>query len=420
MMVHRRRRAAIAGAILGVCLTAAACSSASSAGSAGSGASTASGSAAGGKISLTAEDYFTAEPTHNVVGGILNACAAAAGVTITQDSVANPQLMPKVLQQLSAHTLPDLLMLDNPFLQQIAATGALTPLGSDGVDLGGYYPSIVAAGTYQGKVYGLAPGVNSIALIYNKTMLAAAGITPPTTWAQLTSDAAKLTTPKHYGFAMSADNDGEGAWTFLPFFWSNGGDLEHLNSPQAVQALQFVTSLVKSGSMSQSVVTWAQSDVNEQFMAGKAAMMINGPWQFPVLDQQAGLKYGVASIPVPTAGAAAKVPLGGEVWTVPVTSSPREKAAAKVLACMNGSANQLAYAKANGYIPSLESAAKQIAVQSPQLAPFVTEVGTALSRTAEVGTAYPKIQTAMETALAAAITGQQTPQAAMSAAQASQ
>jgi multiple sugar transport system substrate-binding protein len=152
-------------------------------------------------------------------------------------------------------------------------------------------------------------------------------------------------------------------------------------------------------------------------MAGKAAMMINGPWQFPVLDQKAGLKYAVASIPVPTAGAAAKVPLGGEVWTVPVTSSARETAAAKVLACMNSSANQLAYAKANGYIPSLESAAKQIAVQSPQLAPFVTEVGTALSRTAEVGTAYPKIQTAIETALAAAITGQDTAQAAMSQAQ---
>jgi multiple sugar transport system substrate-binding protein len=155
MIVHRRRRAALVGAVLGVCLTAAACSSG---GSGGSGASTASGSTANGKLSLTAEDYYTAEPTHSVVGGILNACATAAGVTITQDSIANPQLMPKVLQQLSAHALPDLLMLDNPDLQQIAATGALTPLGSDGVDLGGYYPSIVAAGSYQGKVYGLAPG----------------------------------------------------------------------------------------------------------------------------------------------------------------------------------------------------------------------------------------------------------------------
>ena len=187
MMAHRRRRAVLAGAVLGACLTAAACSSGGSGGSGGEQRRRVGQHVRRGKLSLTAEDYFTAEPTHSVVGGILNACAATAGVTITQDSIANPQLMPKVLQQLSAHTLPDLLMLDNPYLQQIAATGALTPLGSDGVDLAGYYPSIVAAGTYQGKVYGLAPGVNSIALIYNKTMLAAAGITPPTTWAQLKS-----------------------------------------------------------------------------------------------------------------------------------------------------------------------------------------------------------------------------------------
>jgi multiple sugar transport system substrate-binding protein len=415
MMAHRRRRAVLAGAALGACLlTAAACSSGGSSASSGSG-STAAG---GGKLSLTAEDYYTAQPTHGVVGQILNACAAKAGVTITQDSIANPQLMPKVLQQLSAHTLPDLLMIDNPYLQQIAATGALTQLSPSAIDLSGYYPSIVKAGTYQGKVYGAAPGVNSIALIYNKTMLAAAGLKPPTTWAQLKADATKLTTPQHYGFAMSADNDGEGAWTFLPFFWSSGGDFKNLSSPQAVQALQFVTSLVKDGSMSQSVVTWAQSDVNEQFIAGKAAMMINGPWQFPLLNAKAGLDYGVASIPVPTAGATLKVPLGGEVWTVPVTTPAREAAATKVLACVNSQANQLAYAKANGYIPSLESAAQQVAVQSPQLAPFVTEVSTALTRTAEVGTGYPKIQTAIETAMAAAITGQQSAQAAMSQAQA--
>ena len=412
MMAHRRRRAALAGAVLGACLTAAACSSG------GSAASSASGNTAGGgKLSLTAEDYYTAQPTHGVVGQILNACAAKAGVTITQDSIANPQLMPKVLTQLSAHTLPDLLMIDNPYLQQVAATGALTQLSPAGIDLGGYYPSIVKAGTYQGKVYGVAPGVNSIALIYNKTMLTAAGLTPPTTWAQLKSDAAKLTTPQHYGFAMSADNDGEGAWTFLPFFWSSGGDFKSLSSPGAVQALQFVASLVKDGSMSQSVVTWAQSDVNEQFIAGKAAMMINGPWQFPLLNAKAGLDYGVASIPVPTAGSTLKVPLGGEVWTVPVTTTAREQAATKVLACVNSPANQLAYAKANGYIPALESVAKQVAVQSPQLAPFVSEVATALTRTAEVGTGYPKIQTAMETAMAAAITGQQSAQAAMSQAQ---
>jgi multiple sugar transport system substrate-binding protein len=64
---------------------------------------------------------------------MLQSCAKSVGVKITQDSVANPQLMPKVLQELSSHTLPDLLMLDNPNLQQIAQTGALTPLSTAGV-----------------------------------------------------------------------------------------------------------------------------------------------------------------------------------------------------------------------------------------------------------------------------------------------
>src|SRR5258708_25957661 len=137
MMAHRRRRAALAGAVVGACLMAAACSSGGS-----GGASAASGSTGGGKLSLTAEDYYTAEPTHSVVGGILNACAAAAGGTITHDSIANPQLMPKVLQQLSAHTLPDLLLLDNPNLQPIAPTVAITPIGSERDDPGGYYPSL--------------------------------------------------------------------------------------------------------------------------------------------------------------------------------------------------------------------------------------------------------------------------------------
>ena len=407
---QRNRRCILAAAAAAAALTLTAC---------GSGGTAKPAAGADGKITLTAMDYFTSEPQHSAVGAILKSCAATAGVGITQQSVANPQLMPKVLQQLSSHTLPDLLMLDNPNLQQIAQTGALTPLDSAGVDLTGYYPSILAAGTYQGKVYGLAPAVNSIALIYNKDMLSAAGLKPPTTWAELTSDAAKLTTPKRYGFAFSADNDGEGAWQFLPFFWSGGGDLQHLDGAGSVQALQQLTGMVKAGSVSKSVVTWAQSDVNDQFIAGKTAMMINGPWQFPTLDAATSLHYGVAPIPEPAAGDQVKVPLGGEVWTVPVTTTAKEKAAAKVLACMNNSANQLSYAKKVGEVPSLQTAAAQLGQSTPTMAPFVTEVGTALSRTAEVGTKYPAIQTAIETALQSALTGSATPQQAMAKAQTS-
>jgi len=80
-----------------------------------------------------------------------------------------------------------------------------------------------------------------------------------------------------------------------------------------------------------------------------------------------------------------------------VTDSAKEQAAGKVLTCMNSSANQLSYAKQVGYVPSLESAAAQLASSNQAIAPFVSEVSTALSRTAEVGTKYPAIATAIAT-----------------------
>jgi len=404
----RFRSSAVALTGAAVLLAAAACGSSSS-----------SSSTASGQITLTELDYYTSQPAHGAVGALLQSCAKSVGVKITQDSVANPQLMPKVLQELSSHTLPDLLMLDNPSLQQIAQTGALTPLSTAGVDLKGFYPSILSAGSYQGQVYGIAPGVNSIALFYNKDMLAAAHLTPPTTWAELTADAKTLTTSAHEGFALSADNDGEGSWQFLPFFWSNGANLDNLASPASVQSLQLLDGMIQNGSMSKSVVTWAQSDVNDQFIAGKVAMMVNGPWQFPTLNAATSLHYGVVPIPVPAAGDQVKVPLGGEVFTVPVTSSATEQAAAKVLTCMNGSANQLSYAKQVGYVPSLESAAAQLAASEPAMAPFVSEVATAESRTAVVGTKYPTIATAIETAEQQALTGSASPAQALAAAQSS-
>ena len=64
-------------------------------------------------------------------------------------------------------------------------TGALVSLSANGLSTTGLYPSIVAAGSYQGQTYGIAPGVNDLALYYNKDQFTAAGLTPPTTWADL-------------------------------------------------------------------------------------------------------------------------------------------------------------------------------------------------------------------------------------------
>ena len=357
--------------------------------------------------SITELDYYADEQGSAAWQKILDSCAAQTGIKIERQKVPTAQMLPKILQGASSKTLPNLLFTDNPTLQQIAGTGALTPVTDYGISTDGYYPGIVKAGTYQGKVYGIAPGVNGLALIYNKDLLAAAGVEPPKTWDELKSTAAKLTKDGKYGLAFSAIPSEEGTWQFLPFFWSNGAELSSLDSPQSTQALQYVTDLVTGGSASKSVVNWNQNDVADQFVAGNTAMMINGSWNLARLDEEKSLHYGVVPIPVPRAGAAPAVALGGEVGTVPVTTGGAQQAAGKVLTCILAEPTMLQWSKAHAYVPARTTTAAKFGAEQPAMRAFVDEAGSARSRTAELGEKYPKVSQALATAIQAALTGAQ-------------
>ncbi|QHA09489.1 extracellular solute-binding protein [Streptomyces broussonetiae] len=368
--------------------------------------------------SITALDYYTDASEHAQWSERLDACGKAVGVTVEQHSVPGASLVPKVLQQASSRTLPDLLMLDNPDLQQIAQTGALTPLNRYGIHSGGFAQGILSAGTYRGKVYGLAPTVSTIALFYNKDMLSKAGVAVPRTWDELKAAAARLTRPGRYGMAVDANATFEGTWQFLPFLWSNGGDERHLDTPQAAQALQLWVDLVRSRSMSRSVLNWTQADVHDQFVAGRTAMMVNGPWRISEMNKLRNLHWGVAPIPVRQLGQTLVTPLGGEVWTVPQNASKaRQAKAAQVVACLNGSAHMLALARQNFTVPSRTAVASRFAEQVPSMAAFVASVERARARTGELGVRWPKAATGIYTAVQAALTGEQTPREALGHAQ---
>jgi multiple sugar transport system substrate-binding protein len=384
----------------------------------GCGGGTGAGSATTEVTSITALDYYSDQREHGQWSELLTACGKSAGVKVEHTSVPPASLMPKVLQQASSRTLPDLLMLDNPDMQQMAQTGALTPLEQFDIDSSDYAEGVLSAGTYEGKVYGLAPYVSTLAFFYNKDMLAEADVAVPRTWDELEAAAAELTRPGRYGMAVDANPTFEGTWQFLPFLWSNGGDEKQLDTPQAAQALQLWVDLVKSGSMSKSVLNWSQADVHDQFAAGRAAMMINGPWRIPELNKDKNLNWGVATIPVPRLGQKPVTPLGGEVWTVPQSASKaRQEKAAQVLDCLNNSTNMLTLAEQHFTVPSRSTVAAQYADRAPYMTAFVTSVATARSRTSQLGVTWPKAATGIYTAIQSALTGEQTPEEALKDAQ---
>ncbi|HZX06037.1 ABC transporter substrate-binding protein [Kribbella sp.] len=400
-MISKRIAAALAGATT-VSLLLGACGNNGGSQAAGSGASV---------KSLTILDYYNNEPDKSLVQKGLDGCASQLGITIQRETVPGDTLIQKVLQQASSKTLPDVLMLDNPDVQQIAATGALAPLNDLGLNADGVIKGMVDATSYQGKLYGLAPVTNTIALFYNKDMLAEAGVQPPKTWDELKAAAKKLTKPGRYGMAFNANATYEGSWQFLPAMWTNGGDETNLNSPQVAEALQLWVDLVKSGSASKSVINWTQGDVNDQFIAGKAAMMVNGPWQIPALNKNPKIKWDVVKFPVNKPDQTPVAPLGGEAWTVPLNKDQaKQQKAADFVKCLNSDANELAWAKARFTIPTRTSLLDEYVKQVPSMKAFAEQVKTARSRTGKLGDKWPDAAKVIYQAIQLGLTGKATAQ----------
>lgn len=377
-------------------------------------------SSSNGKITLTVLDYLATEPSNTEINKLFKLYEQAhPNVTIQRNSVPIGSLITKASQETAAHTLPDVMVIDNPDLPTFASTGALTQLDqymTGSLSSANFFAGSLSTMQYQSKTYAISTGNNDLALYYNKKMFSDAGLKPPTTWAELESDAKALTKGNTYGFAMSAPATEEGSWQFEPYLWSNGGELNKVDGPQGVQALQFLTDMVQKGYLSKAALNWAQGDVLTQFEEGHAAMMENGPWNLSLL-KQANTNFGVVPLPVPTASAKPVSPLGGEIWTIPQTDQAHEQAAWGLLNWLLQPAQITDYDKVQGYMPPLTAIAPQVLQSNPDLQVFIDELNSARARTAQVGAKYPGISQAIWTAEQSALSGSLSPQAALTQAQ---
>jgi multiple sugar transport system substrate-binding protein len=379
-------------------------------------------------ITLTEEDYF------NTPGQVaaLNLYskqfeAKHPGVTVKRQYVPFASLNTKLLTQAAGHALPNILAVDNPFVSTMISTGQVIPLsGLKGFSTKGYFPAIIKEGFASGKYYSLpVAGANSIALMYNIAMLKAANISPPKTWAQLLTAAKALTTPDHYGIALTCEAAEDTTWQWEPYFWSNGGAFTFSNvaSARGVQALNVWKQLIDDGSASKDCLNWSQTPAaSTQFIDGKAAMMVNGPWNFSALSQAKmfyGKQYGIVPVPTRVAGQHVVVPLGGEDWMISKSGdTATQQMAFEYINGMQTPAMELKMAKLFGYLPARIAVAKVYVKQAgPQWKVYVNQTLYAHPRTLGLGVKYPKISQAVWTAMQAALSGSKSVQDALNSAQ---
>ena len=408
----RRGWGAVAIGVVVAALAAAGCSSGSSSGS------------SNGKVTITELDYFTSSGGNAAVNWYNKKFEAAhPNITVKREVVPYANLITKVLQEASAGDLPNIVMLDNPNVPEVAATGQLKPLdGMPGFTTSGYIPGAISECTYQGKHYCYPIGTNTIGIFYNKAMFAAKHLSPPATWAQLQSDAKTLTSGHTYGVAFDATSDEQSTWQLEPFFWSTGGNLDKVDTPSFNSSLQLWVNMVKDGSASKSVLQWGQDpDLTQQFLHKTAAMIEDGPWILPELNA-AGWKYnnqyGIVKIPTQTAGGTVVAPLGGETWNIGNSGSAQQQSAAwdwikgAQAPSVMTHITSLMY-----YLPTKPSVIAQYLKGGPEYTVFADETKTARSRTTQYGANYPKVSEALWTAIQAAITGTSSVSSALTQAQ---
>jgi 6-phospho-beta-glucosidase len=287
------------------------------------------------------------------------------------------------------------------------------------------YPGIKAALFYKNQELGVAlGGVGDYVLFYNKKDFAAAGISaPPKTWAQLETDAVKLSDPAkhHYGIYIPFGTDEWISYDWESVLWSNGGQLVNadgtktaFNSPAGVAALTLWTNLVRKDHAAPTT-SYAQAgsfDGAPAFASDAVSMIVEGQW---ALSEFKSVDYGVAELPAGSSGHSA-TGIGVAVASVFDHGSAQNNASVTFVQWLASPAQGAYLAATNSGLPSGPSqlsypAVKKQEAAQPTYQVFASQLTTGQARPSIP--AYTALSTALATEINAALTGGISPSAAL-------
>lgn len=234
--------------------------------------------------------------------------------------------------------------------------------------------SAIESTTWQGQNKGMIFTNSVLSLYYNTEHFAEAGLPgPPTNWQQFKEYTAELNNGKHSGFVLNyGDPVGIGgtASYWMAFLQQAGGTMyapdgtPAFNTPEGVEALQFMIDLQKAGGDPGSISYVGINDAAGVFLSGKASMMWNWPLTYAQAqnsDQSSIVgKVGAAVLPAGPAGTATLD--GADAWTVATTAKDKELAAQLIQFYLSPE-QQKAQVLQTGWLPILTSVLSDPEVQ---------------------------------------------------------
>ncbi len=347
--------------------------------------------------------------------------------------VNNDDSLPKLLTAVKGGSQPDIAYVYGswaPNIAQIPQVVNLTKVVQQpGVNWSDFWVGERDVATVNGKVVGIPALVDNLAVVYNKTLFAAAGLQPPGpnwTWSQFMADAQTLTNPakKQFGTAYVTPGSEDTVWHWEALLWEAGGEILNptntkaaFDSPAGLEALTTLrTMAVTDKSM---YLDPSDSEYANLFNSGKIGMLVTGPWD---LSGFPNVKYGVQIMPsFPGTDGGHQTISGPDNWVIFNNGAKRVSAAEKFLIWMTATPQATYFSLATGDLPIRQSVqdSPQFAQKMDQALPgvdtFVSNLSNVKQARPQLAT-YPKISTIIGNMIVSVLLNKSEPQAALASA----
>lgn len=231
------------------------------------------------------------------------------------DSFAN--FWPKLQTMIAGGQTPDIIGLQSLRSATFASRGGYLPLdefikNDKDLNFDDFNKGIINGLSYNGKIYALPYDFGPHIVYYNKTLFDKAGVKPPGedwTWDDFLSIAKQMTREidgkQVYGYGPVAIAD-----QYMDWLWSNGGDYiddslskSLLTKPETVEAIQWYADLIHKHKVALPISDPGNTQYHrEAFYAGRAAMVIDGPWNFVNVRSKLKDEWDIQVLPKGKAG----------------------------------------------------------------------------------------------------------------------
>ncbi|WP_022885467.1 ABC transporter substrate-binding protein [Glaciibacter superstes] len=282
----------------------------------------------------TTVTLWVASPTEAFSKALVDDYNATHDNQVELTAIPDDGFLQKVGSAAGAKSLPDILVSDVVYMPNYTSQGVLLDITDRIKDLpfaDALAPSHIAAGTWDGKEYGVPHKLASSVFFYNKDLFKQAGLDPekpPANFDEILADARAIhaISPNIAGFDFGGNCGGCSVFTQLPYMWANGekmltdqgtkADFDNKTTREVFGLYKSLwdEGLTPSNANTQDGSTWADA-----FVAGNVGMMAQGSAMVGKLQAKATFDWGVARLMSPD-GSGTSTFVGGDSAAITATS----------------------------------------------------------------------------------------------------